>query len=128
MASSGIATVVVAGNITRDPELNESGRVLKLGVAVNRRDKDRDGEYGDAVSFFDVKVLGNRAEGLAKILAKGERVTVSGDLVQERWEKDDVKRSAVLILAREVVLGGSPKVISRDDLKPDVKSDDGLGW
>ena len=105
--ASGIAAVVVAGNITREPELNDSGKVLSFGVAVNRRAKGSDGEYADEVSFFDVKVLGGRAEGLSKILVKGERITVQGDLVQERWETDGQKRSTVRILAREVVLGGS---------------------
>ncbi len=104
---SGIATCTIAGNLTRDPELNDSGKVLSFGVAVNRREKDASGEYDDKPHFFDVKVLGNRAQALANILAKGRGVTVQGDLTQERWEKDGQKRSAVRIIAREVVLHGS---------------------
>lgn len=123
MASSGIAVAVIAGNITREPELNESGKVLKLGVAVNRRVKKGE-DWDDEVSFFDVKVLGKRAEGLSKILAKGDRVTVEGDLVQERWETDGQNRSAVRILAREVVLGGSGRAASSDE----AAGDNTDGW
>jgi len=103
---SGISTCVVAGNITRDPELNDRGTVLSFSVAVNRYEKDRDGTAGEAVHFFDVRVLGARAKGLATFLVKGQGVTVQGDLVQEKWEKDGQKRTAVRILAREVVTHG----------------------
>lgn len=118
--ASGIAQATIAGNLTRDAELNESGRVLSFGVAVNRREKDSDGEYSDKAHFFDCKVLGNRAEPLSRILTKGMKVTVVGDLVQERWEdKEGGKRSAVRILAREVVLsgGGEDAGEPRDDAK-----------
>lgn len=124
--ASGIATCVIAGNITRDPELNESGKVLKFGVAVNRREKDSaSGEYEDVGHFFDVKVLGKRAEPLSGILAKGQKVTVLGDLVQERWETDGQKRSAVRIIAREVVLGG-PR--SEGGSEAEAAPDKGPGW
>lgn len=120
MASNGISAAVVAGNLTRDAELNQSGKVLQFGVAVNRYHK----ENGDEAHFFDVKVLGNRAEPLSKILTKGSKVTVLGDLVQERWETEDgQKRSVVRILAREVVLAGAP----RDDAEPDREAETG-GW
>lgn len=117
--ASGISTAVVAGNLTRDAELNESGRVLAFSVAVNRYEKNGD-EYGERVHFFDCKVLGNRAQSLAQYLTKGTKVTVLGDLVQERWETDGQKRSVVRILARDVVLGGSGD-------RPAPKSDDDEG-
>jgi len=122
--ATGISSVVLAGNLTRDPELNPSGKVLNFGVAVNRYEKDSDGNAGEAVHFFDVKVLGNRAQALSGLLKQGAKVTVLGDLVQERWEKDGQKRSAVRVLAREVVLGGSrhESESSSDD------ADSGTGW
>jgi len=104
--ANGIATVTLTGNLTRDPEA-VSEKLLTFSVAVNRREKDAAGEWSDAPHFFDCKVLGNRASGLAGILEKGRGVTVQGDLVQERWEKDGQKRSAVRVIAREVVLHGS---------------------
>jgi single-strand DNA-binding protein len=124
--ASGIATCVVAGNITRDGELNESGKVVKFSVAVNRREKEQGGEeYGEVVHYFDVKVIGNRASGLAPYLTKGLKVTVQGELQNERWETDGQKRSAVLVLAREVVLGDSRK---SDDAEPAKPTAEDTGW
>lgn len=104
--ANGISSVTLTGNLTADPN-SVSERLLTFTVAVNRREKNADGEYADAAHFFDCKVLGNRASGLAGILEKGRGVTILGDLVQERWERDGQKRSAVRVLAREVVLHGS---------------------
>lgn len=107
---SGIARATLVGNITRQPELNQSGKVLSIGLAVNRREKDQTGEWGDAVSFFDIKVLGNRAQALAKLLSKGMLVAVDAKVVQERWETDTGdKRSVVRFLADEVVFLSAPK-------------------
>lgn len=103
-----IARGVIVGRLTRDPELNDSGKVLTLGIAVNRRVKARDSEeWDDEVSFFDVKVLGNRAQGLAGFLQKGRQIAVDARIVQERWEKDGQNRSAVRFIADEVVPLGS---------------------
>lgn len=106
---SDIARAVLVGRLTREPELNESGKVLTLGMAVNRRVKARDSEeWVEEVSFFDVKVLGNRAQGLKKFLEKGRQVAVDARIVQERWESQDgSKRSAVRFIADEVTPLGS---------------------
>jgi single-strand DNA-binding protein len=98
-----IARGVIIGRIVRDPELNDSGKVLSFSVAVNRRQRDANGEYEDAASFFDIRVLGNRAQGLAGFLAKGRQVAVDARIVQERWEKDGQSRSVVRFIADEVV-------------------------
>lgn len=93
------------GRLTRDPELNPSGKVLTLSVACNRRQKNQDGGYEEEVSFFDVKVLGNRAQGLAGFLAKGRQVAVDARVQQERWDdkNDGSKRSKVVFIADEVM-------------------------
>jgi single-strand DNA-binding protein len=102
---SDIARAVLVGRVSRDPQLNSTGKVLTIGVAAGRNEKQQDGSYEDVSSFFDVKVLGNRAQALHGILAKGHRVGIDGQLVQERWTNDaGDNRSRVVILANEVVL------------------------
>jgi single-strand DNA-binding protein len=102
---SDIARAVLVGRLTRDPELNSTGKVLTIGVAAGRSQKQQDGSYEDVASFFDVKVLGNRAQPLHGILGKGHRIAIDGQLVQERWTNDNGdNRSRVVILANEVVL------------------------
>jgi len=62
-----INRVTIVGRLTRDPELAHlpSGTaVLKLGVAVNGRQKDESGNWTDKPNFFDVKVFGNQADAL----------------------------------------------------------------
>lgn len=122
--ANGISIATISGNLTRDPEA-KSERFLTFGVAVNRREKDASGEWGDSAHFFDVKVLGNRAAPLAQILSKGQGVTVVGDLVQERWETSDGgKRSAVRIIAREVVLhGGGSRGETGESAPSDAEGD-----
>lgn len=98
--------VTVIGNLTRDPELRftPSGVALtKIGVAVNRRWRDREGEWQEDTSFFDGTIWGEQAESVAESLQKGTRVIVSGRLEQRSWEdQDGNNRSAVEIRVDEI--------------------------
>jgi single-strand DNA-binding protein len=101
-----INRVTIVGRLTRDPEiahLPSGTAVLKLGVAVNGRQKDEAGNWIDKPNFFDVKVFGNQAEVLSQHLAKGRRVGVDGRLDWSSWESQDgSKRSKVEIVAQSV--------------------------
>jgi single-strand DNA-binding protein len=101
-----INRVTIVGRLTRDPELQylQSGTaVLRLGVAVNGRQKDASGNWIDKPNFFDVKVFGAQAETLNNHLAKGRRVGVDGRLDWSSWETPDgSKRSKVEIVAQSV--------------------------
>lgn len=106
MAGS-INSVVIVGNLTRDPELRAtpSGTsVCSLRVAVNDRVKDPNtGEWGDKANYFDVDVFGGQGERCAQYLARGRQVAVSGRLRWREWEtQDGQKRQAVSILADNV--------------------------
>ena len=80
---------------------------LNISIAVNRREK-RGGEWADKVSFFDVTVWGKTAENIKSYLHKGKQIAVDGYLDQQRWEKDGVKYSKVVIIADSVqLLGGN---------------------
>jgi single-strand DNA-binding protein len=103
---SDINRVTLVGRLTRDPELRAlpSGTsVLNLGLAVNGRQKDQQGNWVDKPNFFDVKVFGGQAEMLANHLAKGRRVGVDGRLDWSSWEaQDGSKRSKVEVVAQSV--------------------------
>ena len=80
---------------------------LNISIAVNRREK-RNGEWADRVSYFDVTVWGKTAENIRPYLHKGKQIAVDGYLDQQRWEKDGVKYSKVVIIADNVqLLGGN---------------------
>jgi single-strand DNA-binding protein len=106
------ARVVLAGNLTRDPELRQTPNgtsVCQFGVAVNRSYKDASGQWAERTSFFDVVVWGGQGESCARYLSKGRQVTVDGRLEQRSYDaQDGSKRSKVEIIADNVVFQGTP--------------------
>src|SRR5687767_9860058 len=110
MAASNINSVVVTGNLTRDPELRQlqSGTsVCKMRIAVNTRRKGQDGNWEDKPNYFDVTVWGAQGENCATYLSKGRPVAISGRLDWREWEQDGNKRQAVQIVADTVQFLGS---------------------
>jgi single-strand DNA-binding protein len=111
VASTNINSVVVTGNLTRDPELRStpSGTsVCKLRVAVNSRRKDQSGQWVDKPNYFDVTVWGAQGENCANYLSKGRPVAVQGRLDWREWEaQDGSKRQAIEIIADSVQFLGS---------------------
>lgn len=117
---SNINTATISGNITRDPELRHTPSgfpVCNVGVAVNRRRKDKDTqEYVEEASFIDVTVWGTFGELVARKLRKGDLVMVTGRLEQRSWEADDgSKRSKVEIVADEMDGPGFYRPASEDN-------------
>jgi single-strand DNA-binding protein len=105
--AGSINSVVIVGNLTRDPELRGTPggtSVCSLRVAVNDRVKDQNtGEWGDKPNYFDVDVFGGQGERCAQYLARGRQVAVAGRLRWREWEtQDGQKRSAVSIVADNV--------------------------
>ena len=112
MAATNINTVVITGNLTRDPELRSTPggtAVCKLRVAVNSRRKDgQTGEWIDKPNYFDVTVWGAQGENCAQYLSKGRPVAVDGRLDWREWEaQDGGKRQAIEIIANSVQFLGS---------------------
>lgn len=102
-----INSVIVCGNLTRDPEIRETANshVMSFGIAVNEKRRNaKTGVWEDVPNYFECQMWGDRTEALVKFLKKGMKVTVSGSLKYEAWEKDGQKRSAVRINVRDVEL------------------------
>lgn len=105
--------VIEIGRLTRDISERDYAYTtggtarLNLSIAVNRSVK-KNGAWTDSVSFFDVTVWGKTAENIKAYLHKGKQIAVDGYLDQQRWEKDGVKYSKVVIIADNVqLLGGN---------------------
>lgn len=103
-----INRVFITGNLTRDSELRTTATgmsVLGFSVAVNDRAKDAaTGEWKDRASFVDCTVFGRRADALARLLGKGQKVAVAGRLRQETWERAGQRRSKLSVIADDVEL------------------------
>lgn len=67
--------------------------------------KDKDGNA--RTSYFDVKCLGPKAEVYGNTVRERDDVIIVGRLEEERWEKDGVKRSKVVVVIERV--GVEPK-------------------
>lgn len=97
-----INRVIVSGNLTRDPEIRRTQvglAVMSLGIAVNDSKKNQQtGEWEDYANFLDCTMIGQRAEKLAPMLYKGQRVVIEGKLRWSQWEREGQKRSKVEIL------------------------------
>ena len=75
--------VILLGNLTRDPELRyiPSGMAVSdVGLAVNDRRKNANGEWVDEVTFVDVTLWGRTAEVASEYLTKGSPVFIEGRL------------------------------------------------
>lgn len=101
---SSLNSVLIEGNLTRDPETSTlaSGTALcKFSIAYNRNYKKGD-IWEKEVSYFDVVVWGNLVDRLAD-LKKGSSVKVVGRLKQERWnDKEGKAQYKVTIVAEDV--------------------------
>ena len=99
------STVTITGTLTRDPELRftTGGRgVATLGVAVNYR-YQKNNEWVEEASFFNVTAWATLGENAAASLSKGMRVIVTGRLQQRSYEtQQGEKRSVVEIVADEI--------------------------
>jgi single-strand DNA-binding protein len=98
-------SVTLVGNVTRDPELRfiPSGQAIAtFGLAVNRRFQ-RNNQWEEQTSFFNVTAWGQLGENAANSLQKGARVVISGRLEQRSWEtQEGDKRSTVDVVADEI--------------------------
>lgn len=100
--------VIIAGNLTRDPELrftNDGIPVCGFGMAVNRV-RSRNEE----VDFFDVSAWRELGETIANYKKKGDPILVEGRLQYRTWEaQDGGKRNKVDVVADNVqFLGRAP--------------------
>jgi single-strand DNA-binding protein len=98
--------VVLLGNLTRDVELKQlpSGTaVADMGLAVNEKFRNKDGETVESTCFVDLVAWDRQAELCGTYLQKGSGVLVEGRLQYDKWETDDgQKRSRLRVRADRV--------------------------
>ena len=95
--------VILMGNLTRDPDVRATGssgmKVARLGLAVNERRRDRNGQMQDFPVFVDVDAWDKLAELCGQFLVKGSPVLVEGRLQMDTWEKDGVRHQKLKVRA-----------------------------
>lgn len=105
--------VILIGNLTRDPEVKylQSGTaVCDIGLAVNDKRKNAQGEWVDDVTFVDISLFGRTSEVAGEYCRKGSNLLIEGRLKLDTWEKDGQKRSKLKVIGdRLVMLGSKPQ-------------------
>ena len=104
--------VILVGNITRDPQVKYTTggtAMAEIGLAVNRRYKDANGQQKDETTFVDVQLWGRTAEIAGEYLRKGSSVLIEGRLQLDQWEDRETqqKRSKLRVVGEQMtMLGG----------------------
>ena len=86
-----VNTIIVSGNLTRDPELRYTAQgtaVCHVALATNHRYRQGE-ELRDEVCYLDVVCFGRQAEAVAAHTATGRPVLVEGRLALRQWTTDD---------------------------------------
>lgn len=110
----GFSKVIIAGNLTRDPELRSTSTgssVCSFSVAVNRTYRGQDGSNKEDVSYIDCSAWTRLGETIAQYAKKGDGILVSGRLNQRSWEdKSGNKRSSYEVVVEDFIFtGGSSR-------------------
>lgn len=105
--------VLLIGNLTRDVEIKtlDSGSIVgSVGIATNKKYKNKNGEEVKEVAFHNLTLWNKLADIFAKYTHKGSKVFVEGELKYEEWEKDGVKRITTKIVVNNFeFLDSKPK-------------------
>lgn len=114
-------SIIISGNLGKDPELkqiNSDLKVCSFSVAVSKKVK---GE--DVTTWFNVQTWNKLAEISEKYLKKGSKVLVQGELQIEEYEKDGVKKQAVKINATTMEMLSSKDEAATSAPKAQVKQE-----
>lgn len=120
--------VILAGNLTRDPQLSflpSNTPVAEFGLAINRKWKSQNGEMREETCFVDCSCFGKQAETLNQYMSKGRPLLVEGRLQLQTWTaKDGTKRSKHKVVVEQFqFLGGGGGGEARRSEEPAGRSE-----
>ncbi|MDZ4198951.1 MAG: single-stranded DNA-binding protein [Kiritimatiellia bacterium] len=106
--------VMLMGNLTRDPDIRSTKSgipVGDLGLAVNERFKDRNGQPQERTCFVDVVVWDKLATLCGERLHKGSPIFVEGRLEMDEWtDAEGQKKTRIRVRSERVIfLDSRPK-------------------
>lgn len=102
---ASVNKVILLGNLTRDPEFKDltNGRLVRLGVATNRRYRDREtNEMKDVPQYHTVVVFNEQiVKFVEDYCTKGTEVYIEGSLEHRSYEDaDGVKKNISEVVIR----------------------------
>ena len=125
MSSRSLNTVMLIGNLTRDPELRYTptgAAVCTIGLATNRSWTTESGDKKEETEFHRVVAWNKLAELCSQLLTKGRKIYVEGRLRTNSWQTaDGGQRSTTEIVIEDMILLDSRKVspvVSEESAEP----------
>lgn len=103
MASLNKAMLI--GRLGQAPELKYTQSqtpVAQLSIATHEVWRDKNGEKKEDLQWHRVVVWGKQAENVQKYLTKGDMVYIEGKIQTREYTKNDEKRYATEIVAKDV--------------------------
>ena len=96
--------VVIEGRITKNAEMKSAGATTVTSFSIaNNQSYKKDGNWVDNAYFFECEIWGAFGETMRQYLNKGQKVTVTGQLVQNRWTDTNGKsRSSEKIRVKDL--------------------------
>lgn len=91
-----MTNVVLTGRLTGDVEIKQAGKTVVANVTIA---SNKDKEHTD---FIPVTLWGDIAKNVAKYVKKGMRLTVTGELATNSYEKDGVKVTKLFVNAKSI--------------------------
>lgn len=111
-------TVILVGNLGNSPESfytpEDGNHIASFSLAFVSGFKNGKEKTG----WIKVTCFGKLADNAAKYLGKGSRIAVTGTLEEQRWEKDNEKRSAIKLIARDIEFIRTSTGQDNDDRPP----------
>ena len=108
--SNDLNSVLIEGNMMRDPVLLNSG-LCKIIIASNRYFKKNGKVLEHEVSYFDVEISHKLVQFCMKNGRKGKKIKVTGRLRQDHYDDNDskLKFPVVVIEAEHIDFQGKLK-------------------
>jgi single-strand DNA-binding protein len=117
-----INKAIVVGHLGHAPRIVETGKTpfAAFSVATTERWRDKDGERHESTDWHDVVAWGERWVTVAKMMRKGSKVYVEGQMKKRKYTgKDGVERTVC-----EVVLSGFRGNVQLLDRAPSDRAPD----
>lgn len=116
-----INNVVLAGRLTRDPELRyiatgTGTAVANFTIAVAREFTGKDGK--NETDFIDIQVFGKSAENCVNYIGKGSLVAVVGSIRIDTYQtKAGENRKAFKVIANKVQYLDTKRKVNNDNFE-----------
>jgi len=118
-----INKVQLLGNVTQDINLRMSSgglAICNFSIATNRSQKDNQtGEYKDIPEYHNLVCFGKTAELCERLLQKGSKLFVEGELRTSSWVKEGTEERRY---KTEIVVNDLNKIVFLSNLKENAGS------